>query len=121
MTVGRRGFLAWLCRPLVVLSCLIFVSAADTKSGDTIGQWSAHVGEVYTTLFSDDENCCYSIGSDGKVTSWNYIDYLNLHNFLCVWATFSLVARMLALVGMTSIINILCASGHETVHLYSGI
>jgi len=66
--------LACLCSPLVALSCpIIIVSPADTKSGDTVGQWPAHLGEVYTTLFSEDENCCYSIGSDGKVTSQIYM------------------------------------------------
>ncbi|XP_013383261.1 WD repeat-containing protein 91 [Lingula anatina] len=43
----------------------------DMRSYDCIAAWGAHLGEVYSVQFSNDENSFYCMGSDGKFLQWS--------------------------------------------------
>lgn len=46
-------------------------SILDLRTSENIATWKSHNGSVLSTEFSSDEILCYTMGSDGKFSSWS--------------------------------------------------
>ncbi|XP_015911226.1 WD repeat-containing protein 91 [Parasteatoda tepidariorum] len=46
-------------------------SILDLRTSENIATWTSHSGGVLSTEFSSDETLCYTMGEDGKFSSWN--------------------------------------------------
>ncbi|XP_014667934.1 PREDICTED: WD repeat-containing protein 91-like isoform X2 [Priapulus caudatus] len=49
------------------------ISLYDMQRNESIASWKAHQGQVHSVRFSEDENSCYSMGSDGKFVQWSLL------------------------------------------------
>ena len=45
----------------------LYSGGVNGDSGESVMQWAAHQGEVYTVAFGGDGRSCYTMGADGKV------------------------------------------------------